>query len=437
MIIFRKIILLFFLLFYGGQLLANAEYLTGNWGGARQALSDIGVDIFGRLLFFNGYNTAGGKKNGGISVVESELAVGFDTSRPGWWTGGYFYLSTIYRYYPDGKNFSSDYAGSFSAVHPADGGESGFQPGEYWFRQGFLNEKIRLKIGRQDPSKDFLLEPYADIFLNTRFQFIPNVPFPRYRSAESRNSDGQFRVLTLSPIRDQHASSLGVSAFFRYPGWMQTTIGVFDLRPEPDAWLLSSSAIDKKNIVAMTEFSFNTHLPLGRSLDGVYKAGAWFVNKSNYTTQEEASLPEIAKKMPGSAGLYITADQQLFKENKGAADAQGISAFLQYSIATPNWAVQHYFGCGATYRGIIPKRDNDILGVAFSLIDFTAKMKDMFNMKKQEMLFEVIYHYRIEEWLQIDLDFQHLTVPGGIIDTRDLYYMKDSDSFIVSAEILF
>ncbi len=378
-------------------------------------------------------NLSGGKENG--SIYLGNLTLGLKTVHKfGNSPETTLLITSVHQHdSKDNNSISSDYTGGYTTSDNLDDRKEGFQVGEYWIKQDYY-KRFEFKIGRQDASKDFLDEKYSNEFLNSGFQTIPTVQLPRYQSLESR-ADSIFGGLTKMPVKKSSASALGIFGAYTNNDFFKVKAGIYDGRPDPEKLFFSEESKDKKNVSALLELLFMPEISLNHKVKGFYCFGLWFVNMADYTEKEKAELPTHAKNMKGSGGLYFAADQMIFKEKEGDENEEGLSLFFQYGNATPNWSILHYFGGGATYKGAIPKRNKDVMGLAASLTDFTVKMSEMFNMDGQEIILEAFYKLSIIDLLFITTDFQRISVPKGISDPKDPNYATDSYLFMLKGEI--
>jgi porin len=133
-------------------------------------------------------------------------------------------------------------------------------------------------------------------------------------------------------------------------------------------------------------------------------------------------------------GLYATVDQVLFRE--GAADdpaKQGLGAFARggYAPADRNlveWALDG----GLVYRGLIPTRDWDALGVSAAWMWMSRDIADgqrvvngvapgSFVPVDYEGLFELTYKAQLTAWWTLQPSVEWVAHPGGSSGNRDAW----------------
>ncbi len=130
-------------------------------------------------------------------------------------------------------------------------------------------------------------------------------------------------------------------------------------------------------------------------LEGKYVIGSyiWGNNNTQYspaaftTDAYGARRPVATQVSPVIWGLYFQADQQLFAEKgknyqedqvsmHGKVSKQGLYSFNEFTYTPPNGCqVPYYFQTGLVYKGLIPTRDNDMIGVCLGC----AIYSDLYN----------------------------------------------------------
>jgi len=108
-------------------------------------------------------------------------------------------------------------------------------------------------------------------------------------------------------------------------------------------------------------------------LEGKYALGSyiWGQNNTSYTPTtwvDGQKKPTAFSQNSAIWGLYLQADQQLFREKSNdpaKLSKQGLYSFNEFTFTPPqNNALPFYFQTGLVYKGLIPHRDEDSVGVA-------------------------------------------------------------------------
>ena len=112
---------------------------------------------------------------------------------------------------------------------------------------------------------------------------------------------------------------------------------------------------------------------LGKSqLEGKYALGSyiWGQNNTSYTPTTWVNgqkKPTAFSQNSAIWGLYLQADQQLFRERSddpAKLSKQGLYSFNEFTFTPPqNNSLPFYFQTGLVYKGLIPHRDEDSVGV--------------------------------------------------------------------------
>lgn len=113
-----------------------------------------------------------------------------------------------------------------------------------------------------------------------------------------------------------------------------------------------------------------------------------------------------------SYGWYLTLDQALWRENPETAnDEQGIGLFAQYGWAPDDRSeAQHYVGCGLQCIGVVPARDDDVMGLGVFHVEFSDEAG--FE-EDSETAVELFYKAQVCGWLSVKPDIHYIAHPGG------------------------
>ena len=109
-------------------------------------------------------------------------------------------------------------------------------------------------------------------------------------------------------------------------------------------------------------------------------------------------------------GIYFIADQMLIPgEGKS-----GLGAFLQIGgVPDDRNQVDFYVGGGIRYQGIIPNREDDILGLAVAHASISEDLRDIEKMDSHETAVELTYRAQVFPWLAIQPGVQAIFNPGA------------------------
>jgi porin len=84
--------------------------------------------------------------------------------------------------------------------------------------------------------------------------------------------------------------------------------------------------------------------------------------------------------------------------------------------------VNFYFDTGLSYKGLIPGRDEDALGIAIAYAQLgdtksVAMVEEGSDVVGSEMVLEATYQFQVTPWCVLQPDVQYIINPGG---TRDV-----------------
>lgn len=372
----------------------DGNYATGRWFGARPVLEDHGVTINSSLLYSPSMKTGGGAygENSGKGYSLFNLSVTVDTEKAGLWKGGTFY--TLYQrkagYGPSGPT------GAMGDWMNYDGweGRQINQISECWYQQKFFDNKIRLKMGKQDANADFGYLNSGWDFMNLAFSVNPTIPMPTYP--------------------DQ--SAFGFVAEINPKEWLSIRNGIYSKFNVP----FNISEIEVKPVI--------------KGLPGRYSIGAWEMSDSNGMSVSGGLSPDgsvYTNNFNRNFGAYAQFEQMVYKENKkDENDMQGLIAFGQFGVSPTNRNdMCRYAGGGLHYKGLIPKRDNDKIGIAIANGTFAQRLGDITSQVGDETAIEVFYRFQVTPWFYLQPDVQFISNPSGMYPNSMAFGLRSVITF--------
>lgn len=153
------------------------------------------------------------------------------------------------------------------------------------------------------------------------------------------------------------------------------------------------------------------HLPSPRRpTPGAWRAGLWYD-------------PQPKDRFDGSGakrhdlGRYVIIDQVFLPES--ANDRQGLGLFFRFGAADREVnTIARFWSTGCQYRGFVPGRDHDVLGVdlarAVLASDAGAGLTAGY-----ETVDEICYGIQATGWLQVSPHVQYVVNPGGMSESCD------------------
>lgn len=237
---------------------------------------------------------------------------------------------------------SEKLVGSFNTVSNITG-FSTLRLFQAWIQKEWRDGALTMRVGQVALDDHFMVSENASIFVNGAFGAMPT---------ESGNLD--------APIFPLGAPGLWGSIRRADKGHFQFGIYSGDAGEEASnkhgfEFGLGGSRGYTIAFEARLEREF-------RGIPGSYKFGG-FYHTGDFTDFLSGT------KVEGNFSLHFIFDQMLFLESDSA---QGLSSFLRIG-GTPQEKrnrVTFYSDFGLTYRGFLPNRDSDLLGIAYSTTQF-------------------------------------------------------------------
>ena len=380
------------------------DRMTGNWGGGRTWLEEHGVTVDLGLTTIYQHNARGGVRTGGAQRVSGsyDFELILDTGGLSLWRGGMLYA--LARGSWDEGISKVGYVGdSFGVNGDAEGDRAG-NVTALWYEQRFWGDRVRVRLGKLALSVDFETNAYANDetaqFMNNGLINAGNVPFPGV---------GQGIQFVATPC-----------------SWFYFGAGVTDAEANTRQTGFGTAYHGRDDFFSIYEFGVTPEFKSARGpLAGSYRFGLWYdpQPKEMFFDDLGGRRRTIPMKRD-DMGFYTSCDQLVWRERVGEeGDEQGLGLFFRYAYARADVnEIEHFWSCGAQYLGLIPTRDEDVLGfgVAQGILSKNLRLVDADP--HRETVLEAYYSLQLAPWLTISPDVQWILRPGGE-DGRDAFVM--------------
>ncbi|MFW6155379.1 MAG: carbohydrate porin [Planctomycetota bacterium] len=374
------------------------ETLTNDWFGLGRQRAEQGVSVNLGLTQVYQANLRGGRsthRRSGRYAGSYDLELELDTGKLFRLPGGSFFLLAEGSW-SEGIDASS--VGSLFGVNDDAGGERSIDVTELWYEQSLLDDTLRLRLGKLDLTGGFECQGCPVAFDGSAYA----------NDETSQFLNGALVNNSTIPFPD---NGLGVVAYLQpREGWY-VAAGAADAQADARETGFNTAFQGRGDFFTIFETGVVPRLPSrnGR-LPGAYRLGLW------YDPQPKERFDGRGVKRD-DVGFYLSFDQMILKENVDEEDTQGLGLFARYGLADSQVnEIKTFWSAGAQYQGLIPARDEDVLGfgVAQGRLSRTAGFT-----VSHETAMELYYNAEITPWLGITPSVQYVLNPGGLQGVDD------------------
>lgn len=342
------------------------------------------------------------KARGGINPTRPtnyrsnfDLVGTIDTAKMGWWDNGRFF---VYGQNLTGRPLSAAEVGDVQLFSNLDSTISATERpdfttvAEYWYEHLTLDQRLRIKIGKQDANVDFALTDLGGDFVHSSYGVPPMIPLPTFPS-----------------------QSLGIAAFLNLTDSLILGIGVFDgsLPSGPTGVRWGFDTLGHHGTMSLYQLEWKPQFQLPTTI----RTGMWHHSENDVWIQLTTDPNPITYNQ--NYGFFTTFDQMIYKESYCEGNDQGLGVFGQFGWAPENRNfLKEFYGGGFVYKGLLPSRDNDLLGLGFSNVLFSGGFLQQniaagIPMAKYETAVELFYKYQFSQFITFQPDIQYIANPGG------------------------
>ncbi|MEI8292705.1 MAG: carbohydrate porin [bacterium] len=373
------------------------ETLTGEWLGKRPLLSEHGVDFFATYTAEVWGNTVGGLQTGSVYTGLLDFGSDLDLEKLVGWHGAK--ASTTWLWL-SGRDASQELVGNFLTISNIAGFDT-LRLLELWLEQSLFDDHLSIRAGQITADSEFLVSDYGGLFINAEFGWtmLAGMNIPNGGAATPEGAPGVRVAFTPGE------SFAFLSAVY------QGNVFAQDVNRHGFRWRLDA----ENGFTWMNEAQLYWSKAGGcKCLPGFLKAGAWF-QSGQYADALANSTSS------GNSGFYLLLDQMLLRENAAndPKNDQGLGFFGRTGFTPPDRnTINFFFDFGFTYKGLIPERDLDALGLAYGFAGLSPGERDSIqdsggNAAVSEMVLEATYQCVLTPWCVLQPDAQLIVNPGG------------------------
>ena len=386
---------------------------TGDWNGTRTALKNDGWQFQVRGIFEGATNPSGGAGEAAAGAGQLDFGVLADLGKLLGDDGGSLEAKITDRF---GANLVTA-----AGLHSLMQVQEIWGRGDIWrltqlsFAQDLFDKKLNIELGRINPGGDF--DVFACNFQNLNFCGPP---------PGAIDGDYWFNA----PV-----SQWGARAKLNISKALDVEAGVYQINPVN---LKRGFSFDfSGGEGALVPFKLEWKPTLG-NLPGDYQIGGWYSDMAAHdvffdVNRGPASVTGLSPLLVhGRRGFFISARQQLTgdappKDAPVGSNGAGLTAFASFTQSDHSTSLlDNQFEIGAVYKGAIPGRPKDEIGLAFGTthvngrialgqaLHNAAGLLPLQPVQHTEFVTELDYRFIATSGVEISPNLQYIASPGGV-----------------------
>lgn len=376
----------------------DREYMLGNLGHRRHKLAHAGITLDASYVTNLLGNPSGGKERDFAYDGSYGLSVNIDFTKHGL-TGLNLFSSLCWR---TGTNLSRKIDNQFTVSQIY--GSQTIRLVELYLLETLFDKRFTMKAGRICAGDDFLCSPLYWQYVNNAFDGNPvsiffNIPFTAFPGA-----------------------TWGAYGEGRPWKWLSVKGGVYNANTKIQANKYHGTNFtfeSTSGLVWITEWcALINQEKEDCGLPGNYKVGFYYL-----TGSREIFSGGTEK---GDPGLYFLFDQTIYQPD-GHCSNRGLTPFISVVLQPKNRNLFPLFiNGGLVYRGPFASRSKDVaaFGVVYGkyssdLVD--QERKNRVEEQSAEIVLELDYEIRINNWFYIMPDVQYIIHPKGVDSTPNAW----------------
>jgi porin len=397
------------------------DTLTGDWGGLRTSLEEkglkLGLNYIGEVLG----NPAGGASHGAIYEGRLEMIADLDLEKAMGWTGGLFHVNA---YQIHGRGLSANYLGNNLLTASNFEASRATRLFDLWLQQELFDGLASVRVGQIAADDEFIISQYGATFINATFGWPGFLAVNAVSGGPAYPLSTPGARVTVAPSKQLSFSAAVFNGDPAGPGPGNPQ----DRDPSGTSFRIGDGAFT----IAEAAYAINqekdaTGLPATFKLGGFYHTGRFADPREDDTGLSLADPASSGRPATRHThfGFYLVGDQMIWR--KPTTTDQGLGLFVRVAgDPSPGNQIKFYADGGLSYKGLLPDRADDVLGVAVAYAKLSNEVRgfdgdsNRFNdthrpIRDFETVLEVTYKAQMAPWWTIQPDLQFIFHPGGNI----------------------
>jgi porin len=286
-----------------------------------------------------------------------------------------------------GRGLTEDFVGDTLVLSNIDSFDNIMRVGEYWWELGLLDGALIVRLGKQNVDSEIMFVESAADFVQSSFTVSPNANLPSYPN-----------------------QAMAAVALVQLDEAWQLKAGVWNALARGGSWGFSGD----DEVFVVGELEYRYALADG-ALPGTLSAGAGYLSGGEVSGESFSAVH----------GYSVQLEQLVYRECACNVDnVQGLAVFTAYYPRFPGStvfkeAIGDSFTAGLVYTGIIPQRDEDVLGAGVAWAELFQ------GGTNHETVLELFYKAAITPRTSLQPDLQYIATPSGI----------HADAFVVGVRL--
>ncbi|MGB3365228.1 MAG: carbohydrate porin, partial [Thermodesulfobacteriota bacterium] len=372
----------------------SKNYLTGDWGGLRSRLNELGITPIASYYTTILGNPAGGKKKGIQYAGLLNAYLKFDLEKLLSIKRTKFIISGSWA---SGRSLSNKDIGNIFTVSQVFSGRT-VRLYQLFVESELVENRLRIAVGRMGVADEFST---SEIFYN-----YVNTAIDGHPISLSINDEGFF----VNP-----RSSWGVRIHTNPIEEIYIKAGIYNSNPAVGQ--SSNNGFDfsfREGAILISEIGYlhNKNKTSG-GLPGRYTFGAF------YDTKKFNELSDDSKDQRGNYSLYWILEQMVYREIP--QDDQGLTPWAAVTLSPDEHinTFPFFVSGGLVYRGLLPNRNDDNAAFGFAYGSLSDKLEN----QDYELMLEITYIIQATPWLEVQPDIQWVVNPGGSSDIPNAFVL--------------
>lgn len=377
------------------------DTLTDGFWGLADKLDEFGVELATSMthLYQNVLNGGiDGSPRDQLYTGSYDLELSMDMARLINLPGGTLYVHGEGSF--PNEDLDADAVGSVSGINADAAGNRSLDLTEVWYQQDYLDKTLSIRLGKLDIAGGFDSNGSTVAFDG---------------SAYANDETEQFinGALVNNPAVPLPDKGLGAVLFVNPVNWWYAAAGAVDAEADARTSGFNTAFDGDSHWTYLYETGITPQFETANgTLSGAYRIGAW--NDSQPKGHSDAS-----DTWSDDWGIYLSCDQQLYKENDDPDDTQGLGGFFRHATADEKRNdIETFWSVGLSYQGLFPSRDEDVLAVGWAQMNFSDLASSTYTASNESVV-EVYYNAPVSPGLNVTPSLQYITNPGGDSSAKD------------------